>query len=88
MCYAKLRRLRGARIRIVIEESPGGRLRQTVWRRARLSRVDLSSGAAGVGYEVSSSLFYVYSSCTFATSLQGVTWMGYDDRPKRRRGCS
>jgi hypothetical protein len=54
----------------------------------RCRGVDLSSGAAGVGYEVSSSLFYVYSSCTFATSLQGVTWMGYDDRPKRRRGCS
>ena len=72
----------------MFEELPGGRLRQTVWRRGRLSRVDRSRWGERVGYEMSSSLFYVYSSCAFAASLQRVTWTGYDDRPKRRRGCS
>lgn len=45
MYYAKRRRLQVAKIKKVIEESPGERLRQTLWRRARLSRVDRGSGS-------------------------------------------
>lgn len=48
-CCAKQRRLRAARIKTEIEESPGGRLRQTVWRRARLSRVDCGGSQVGCG---------------------------------------